>query len=245
MALIEIDLNDQTRILIIEDDEDHAFLEEDILKDELNCEIRVINSKANLKEDDLFFADIILLDFSLPDAEGDEMLQYIKNKTDVPVIIITGDEQVRTAVNALRGGAYDFVIKSPQNIALLPRTVNRVIEEYKKTKLFEKEQREKEELKTKVETLHQVLTTLAHYINNSTSTISGFAQLCEQDSDHPGRYERLIKVSLKETKKITVVLKELEKIVNSMDVRTTNYVNIPDAMFAIEEGIKNKMSQIK
>ena len=242
--MIEIDSSDKTRILILEDDEDHAFLEEDILSDELNCEIRVIGSKAELNEDDVYFADIVLLDYTIPDADGDDLLHLIKNMTDVPVIVITDDEQVKTAVNTLRGGASDFVIKSPQNIALLPRIVNRVLDEFKNLKDLEKERREKEALRTKVETLHQVLTTLAHYINNSTSTISGYAQLCEQDSFDSKRYEKLVNISIKETKKITSVLKELETLVNSMEIKTTNYINIPNAMFAIEDGIKKRMDNL-
>ena len=243
--MIEIDANERTRILILEDDEDHAFLEEDILSDELNCEIKVVDSKANLTEDDIFFADVVLLDFTLPDADGDEILSYIKQKTDVPVIIITGDEHVKTAVNILKGGASDFVIKSPQNIALLPRIVNRVLGEYKNMKILEQEKKEKEELNTKIETLHQVLTTLAHYINNSTSTISGNAQLCEEAGYDKNRFDRLVNICRSETKKITLVLKELEKLVNSMDIKTTNYANIPDAMFAIEDAIKKKMQELK
>lgn len=243
--MIEIDANERLHILILEDDEDHAFLEEDILKDELSCEIKVVGSKAKLTEDDIFFADLVLLDFTLPDASGDEILSYIKQKTDVPVIIITGDEQVKTAVNILKGGASDFVIKSPQNIALLPRIVNRVLEEYKNMKILEQEKKEKEELNTKIETLHQVLTTLAHYINNSTSTILGYAQLCEQADFDINRFERLVEICVSETKKITLVLKELEKFVSSMDIKTTNYVNVPNAMFAIEEAIKKKMLELK
>lgn len=243
--MIEIDANECKRILILEDDEDHAFLEEDILSDELNCEIKVVDSRAKLTEDDIFFADVVLLDFTLPDANGDEILEYIKQKTDVPVIIITGDEHVKTAVNILKGGASDFVIKSPQNIALLPRIVNRVLEEYKNMKILEQEKKEKEELSTKIETLHQVLTTLAHYINNSTSTISGYAQLCEQEGFKKNRFERLVNICGGETKKITLVLKELEKLVNSMEIKTTNYVNIPDAMFAIEDAIKKKMQKLE
>lgn len=243
--MIEIDANDQIRILIVEHDEDHAFLEEDILREQLNCETRVVYNRASLKEDDLFFADIVLLENTLPDASGEELLLYIKTKIDVPVIVLTGDEQIHRAVDTLRGGASDFVVKSPRNIALLPKTVSRVLEEYRAQKKIEKEIKEKAALNTKIETLHQILTTLAHYINNSTSTISGYAQLCEQDQFNPRRYEKLVQISIKETKKITLVLKELEKYVNSMDIRTTNYLNVPNAMFAIEEEIKRKMAVIR
>jgi FixJ family two-component response regulator len=232
---------EKIRILLIEDDEDHAFLEKDILNDELDCEVRVVPSKSALNIEDVIQSDIILLDFNLPDATGKEVLSLIRGKTDVPVIIITGDEQMQTAIDTLKGGATDFLVKSPKNIAMLPRFVERILKDHLTTKLLDKEKKEKELLNTKIETLRQVLTTLAHYINNSTTTIFGYAQLCQQDPNDQRRSDKLAKISIKETKKITLVLQELERFVNSMEIKTTNYVNIPDAMFAIEESIKAKM----
>jgi hypothetical protein len=55
---------------------------------------------------------------------------------------------------------------------------------------------------------------------------------------------KLAQVSLKETRKITYVLQELERFVSSMEIKTTNYVNIPNAMFEIEENIKKRMQEI-
>lgn len=233
------------KILIIEDDEDYAFLEKDILTDELDCTINIVCSKESLKAEDILKSDIVLLDFNLPDITGDKILEIIREKIDIPVIIITGDEQLQTAVKTFKHGATDFLIKSPQNIALLPQIVKRILNEYKNIKLLEEERKEKEALNIKIETLRQVLTTLAHYINNSTTTIYGYAQLCEQEPGNVRRSKKLAKIGIKETEKITFVLQELEKIVNSMEVKTTKYVNIPDAMFAIEENIKKKMEGLK
>jgi FixJ family two-component response regulator len=233
------------RILIIEDDEDYAFLEKDILTDELDCTINIVCSKESLKSEDILKSDIVLLDFNLPDITGDEILEIIREKIDIPVIIITGDEQLQIAIKTFKHGATDFLIKSPQNIALLPQIVKRILNEYKNKKLLEEERKEKEALNIKIETLRQVLTTLAHYINNSTTTIYGYAQLCEQDPSNVRRCKKLAKIGIKETEKITFVLQELEKIVNSMEVKTTKYVNIPDAMFAIDENIKKKMEELK
>ncbi|MBN2424706.1 MAG: response regulator [Calditrichaceae bacterium] len=232
------------RILIIEDDEDHAFLEEDILNDELDCEITIIPDRATISVEKIKNADVILLDYNLPDATGEEILSEIRKESEAPVIIITGDEHLDTAVKTLKQGATDFLVKSPQNIALLPTIVNRVYDEHQNRNLLEKQKKEKEMLTTKIETLRQVLTTLAHYINNSTTTIFGYAQLCLQEPEDSRRCEKLSKISVKETKKITFVLQELENFVNSMEIRTTNYVNIPDAMFAIEESIKKKMEDL-
>jgi nitrogen-specific signal transduction histidine kinase len=96
-----------------------------------------------------------------------------------------------------------------------------------------------------VETLRQVLTTLAHYINNSTTTIFGYAQLCEQDPTNAERCKKLAKIGIKETQKITFVIRELENFINSMEIKTTDYVNIPNAMFEIEENIKKKMEELE
>jgi len=233
------------QILIIEDDEDHAFLEQDVLYDELDCEIFLIRSKKELDEVNLEELDIILLDFNLPDANGDDLLKEIRQKSDIPVIIITGDDHLDTAIQTLKHGANDFIVKSPHNLTILPRIVTRVYDEFQGRLTLSKQMKEKENLKTKVETLRQVLATLAHYINNSTTTIFGYAQLCEQNPDNADRCLKLAKIGIKETQKITLVIRELENFVNSMEIKTTDYVNIPNAMFEIEENIKRKMAELE
>ncbi len=236
---------DGLRILIIEDDEDHAFLEADILNDELDCQVTVIASKADLEETNLETQDIVLLDFNLPDATGSELLNIIREKTDIPVIIITAQKEMQIAISTLKKGANDFLEKSPQNIAILPKTVKNVYAEYLQDKKIQTQELEEEMLQTRIETLRQILTTLAHYINNSTTTISGYAQLATQNPEDIRRAVKLTQVSLKETQKITLVLKELENFVNSMEIKTTNYVDIPNAMFAIEENLKKKMQELE
>ncbi|KAA3617218.1 MAG: hybrid sensor histidine kinase/response regulator [Calditrichaeota bacterium] len=233
------------RILIVEDDEDHAFLEADILNDELDCLVTVAISKADLENVDLSKQDIVLLDFNLPDATGSEILDLIREETDIPVIIITAQKEMQIAINTLKGGANDFLEKSPQNIAILPKTVKKVYKDYIENKKTQSKELEEEMLQIRVETLRQILTTLAHYINNSTTTISGYAQLATQNPEDIRRAVKLSQVSLKETQKITLVLKELESFVNNMEIKTTNYVDIPNAMFAIEENLKKKMKEVE
>ena len=233
------------RILIIEDDEGHAFLERDVLFDELDCEIQVISSKRELLDINFRSYNIILLDFNLPDANGDEVLKEIRRISDIPVIIVTGDDHLDTAVQTFRHGANDFIVKSVKNLKLLPKIVNRVYTEYLNEITLRKQAKEKETLNTKVETLNQVLTTLAHYINNSTTIILGYAQLCEEDLANVDECKEMAKLVVKETQKITLVIRELENYVNSMEIKTTDYANIPDAMFEIEENIKQQMAELE
>lgn len=235
---------EKINILIIEDDEDYAFLEKETLLDELDCEIRIVNSRLELRSRDIQFADIILLDFNLPDATGAEILEDIRRETDVPVIIVTGNQILQAAVDTFKEGASDFLVKSPANLAMLSHIVKHNLHKFEDEQNLKREIKEKEALYTKIETLNQVLTTLAHYINNSTTTIYGYAQLCDRDSAELERCKKLSDVCIRETNKITFVLEELENLINTSSIKTTEYVNIPDAMFAIEENINAKMDQL-
>ena len=231
-------------ILIIEDDEHHAFLEQEALCEKLDCRTQIVRSKTELTEEDIKLSDIILLDFNLPDATGAEILADIRRCSEVPVIIVTGNESLQIAIETMKQGATEFLVKSPKNISLLPHVVRKNLEKYKEDLSLKIEIKKNEELHIKIKTLKQVLTTLSHYINNSTTTIFGYAQLCDQDNLDEKRAKKLVRVSIRETQKITFVLQELENFINTMQIETTDYVNIPDAMFKIEQNIQEKMKKL-
>ena len=55
---------------------------------------------------------VLVLDLTMPYLAGDELLaQVVKDYPDIPVIIITGLDQVETAVSCMKLGAYDFFTK--------------------------------------------------------------------------------------------------------------------------------------
>ena len=57
--------------------------------------------------------DIITLDYQLPDASGEDILRKIKDfNPDIEVIIISEQEKIETAVELLKQGAFDYIVKS-------------------------------------------------------------------------------------------------------------------------------------
>ena len=59
--------------------------------------------------------DIVLLDLTLPDSTGiDTVMAVVKNAPNIPVIVLSGREDLETATNSVRAGAQSFVIKKPE-----------------------------------------------------------------------------------------------------------------------------------
>ena len=71
--------------------------------------------------------DFITLDYSLPDAKGEEVLRQIRERVPgTEVIVISGQEDVRTAVNMLQQGAYDYLVKDENTLDRLWNIVSKV-----------------------------------------------------------------------------------------------------------------------
>jgi DNA-binding NtrC family response regulator len=63
--------------------------------------------------------DVILCDIKMPEMDGIETLEAIKQITDCPVIMISGHGTIETAVEAIKKGAYDYIAKPPDLNRLL------------------------------------------------------------------------------------------------------------------------------
>lgn len=89
--------------------------------------------------------DCVLLDYNLPDLNGLEFLTKLskdQGEIPVPVIMLTGADNASVAVEAIKLGAQDYVVKDPnlQYLELLPSVIERVLREQlalKEKKLME------------------------------------------------------------------------------------------------------------
>ncbi len=72
--------------------------------------------------------ELMLLDLTLPYIGGEELLpEIIKDYPDLPVIVVTGNNEVETAVKCIKEGAFDYIVK-PVEEERLVNSVKRAIE---------------------------------------------------------------------------------------------------------------------
>lgn len=75
--------------------------------------------------------NVIFLDYSLPDLSGIEVLRKIKQShPEITVIIVSGQENVSTAVDLLKEGAYDYIVKDENAHERMWKACNNIRENF-------------------------------------------------------------------------------------------------------------------
>ncbi len=92
--------------------------------------------------------DVILLDIKMPEMDGMEVLDALQKFNDSPVIMISGHGTIETAVEAIKKGAYDFIVKPPDLNRLLITLRNAIDKKalVSQTKILKKEIQKKYEI---------------------------------------------------------------------------------------------------
>ena len=109
----------KAKILIVDDEADLRNLLTSVLEDHYDV-AQAANGATLQKAFSQPPPDVVLLDVKLPDADGLELLPQVKKRwPDTEVIVLTGHGTISMAVEAGRGGAYNFLAKPFENEKLL------------------------------------------------------------------------------------------------------------------------------
>jgi DNA-binding NtrC family response regulator len=117
-------------ILLIEDHEDTARLIARALRaaPEPFAVTSVLSARDGLAQLTEGTVDCVLLDYRLPDADGLDCLRKIRQQhPDLPVVIITGSGSEEVAVEAMKLGATDYVVKHGKYILTVPVVVREAL----------------------------------------------------------------------------------------------------------------------
>lgn len=116
------------RIFVVEDDPTYMRMLRYFLELNPDHEVHAFSSGAECLDNLKLNPHLISLDYTLPDLSGEEVLERIKSyDQNIPVVILSGQQDVETAVKLMRdGGAYDYITKSEDFRARLENDVKRI-----------------------------------------------------------------------------------------------------------------------
>jgi signal transduction histidine kinase len=176
----------ELKILMLEDLEEDAGLVDRVLQKEKIPFKRVrVDSREEFSQAlDLFKPEVILSDHSLPQFNSIEALKICQSrKMHIPFILVTGAVSEEFAVNCLKRGADDYVLKS--NLSRLPLAIRYALRQhrYENNRQIQEEMlREKNEELTKInKELDSFVYSVSHDLRSPLTSILGLVNVAKMD----------------------------------------------------------------
>lgn len=118
-------------ILIVEDeDSERISLKAALETENFNVDIACDGAESEIMVKNKFY-DIIIIDYKLPDTDGTSLIKRIKNiSPDSVPIVVTAYSSIEIAIDSLKNGAYDYMVK-PINIPDLLKSIHKIREDVK------------------------------------------------------------------------------------------------------------------
>ena len=120
-------------LLIVEDEAAHAAaIQRAFQTEEPGTQIAVMGTLREFRQHSAGHPpDLALLDLNLPDGRAVEILTSPPEAGPFPIMVMTSYGNEQLAVEAIKAGALDYVVKSAEAFAMMPRTVERALREWK------------------------------------------------------------------------------------------------------------------
>lgn len=234
------------RILILEDMEEDAGLVEHLLK---KANISFVSKRVDerlefIQAVEEFAPNIILSDHSLPQFNSTEALKICKEKElDIPFILVTGTVSEEFAVESLKQGADDYILKS--NLTRLPTAIKNSLKQKEiqhNRRIAEKALLEQNEELTKInQELDRFVYSASHDLRAPLKSVLGLVKLSQEDYDNK-RYDQFPDYLQMMEKSVIKLDSTIKDIINySRNARTEvikEKVNLHELITCVLEDMK-------
>lgn len=130
------------KTLLVEDDPDDVWVMRNLLADRQDVpfdltQVELLSAAIERCAEDNF--DVILLDLTLPDSSGLETFFTMHaHAGDVPIVVLSGHNDERSAIKAVQAGAQDYLVKGQVNDQVVVRSIRYAIERGRRWRAEEK-----------------------------------------------------------------------------------------------------------
>ena len=208
-------------ILLVEDNKDFAKLvqvylqrfEKDrfeiVWKENYTDTIKELESNQNF--------NVILMDYFLPGKNGLEITKELKaKKINIPIIFLTVNKDFELAVDVMKLGVDDYLVKEEISSPVLPRTVLSVIEKHRLKDQLMQVEISQQRLQAIRETLMGVVGELEKPLNEMKSMSQGFKEQFQSDS-----HKNYVKIVVEN---IDRIIDKLTKLKSLKVYRSVKYI---------------------
>ncbi len=197
-----------TNVLIVEDNVAdrslvHISLAESPDSFKLVCAERLDEGLEKLGSE---VPDVVLLDLNLPDSQGGETVRrMVREAPQVPILVLTGADDDCLAIDAVRAGAQDYIVKGRIDSQLLTRAMRYAIERHRLLMALQ-ESREKQ-----LEFKDQFLSHVSHELRSPLTCIHQYAEVILDGLAGPltGKERRYLENVLRSAKQLNGLINDL------------------------------------
>ncbi|MFP5246595.1 MAG: ATP-binding protein, partial [Thermoanaerobaculia bacterium] len=205
------------RILLLEDRTvDAELVARELRRGGVDADITRVDAEEPFREAVLRGEmDVILADYHLPSFDGLSALAIARELVpDVPFIFVSGSIGEERAVEALRNGATDYVLKD--RMTRLPNAVVRALQEREAQSARHRLEQQLEQAR-RITSLGRIAATMAHEFNNVLMGIQPFVEVMER-TQADARVQKIAQQIARSVHRGKAVTQEILRFVNDGDV---------------------------
>jgi len=111
--------------------------------------------------------DLVLVDYYLPEMNGLEVTKLIReSRAEIPIIFLTSNRDFRLAIEAMKYGIEDFMVKDEAVDSVLPRTIVNVLERVRLKARVAEQMKAELIAKKRTDAIKELVVTVCHEFNN-------------------------------------------------------------------------------
>lgn len=215
-----MDQPDAVRILLIEDNADFAKLVKLYLGKSDDVKFAVewkSNGREGIDEAVATHYDVILMDYFLPGLNGLEVTRMLqKRNVETPVVFLTVNKDVNLAVEVMKLGVEDYLVKEEISTPILPKTIMSVVEKRK----LQGEMEELEIRKKRLEAIQEMIVNIIKEVELPLDAMKHIVhELLEgEPNDKTEKYLSIIKENVER------IEFKMEKLKNLKEDKTVQYI---------------------
>lgn len=185
-----METSDAITLMIIDDDTSYVAVVQSLLSKFQGKKFEVVwkkDGKAAIEElGKNPSIELVLVDYYLPEVNGLEVTRMIReHNASIPVIFLTSSRDFRLAIEAMKYGVEDYMVKDDAVDSVLPRTIVNILERVALKRKIAEQQKADLIARKRTDAIKELVVTVCHEFNNPLAAIKISADILARQNLSP------------------------------------------------------------